>query len=192
MNSIEIHLILNHIPILGVAFVSFYLLIATIFKNLFMQKISLWILLGVALMTIVVYLSGLHAETPVESLPNTSKALLQLHEKVARISSLTIWAIAGITFLGLIFLRGKAQLFQYLARGILAMTLLSTALFILTGYLGGQITHSEIRSTLAVGLPTRSITLGIVAIMLMIVIAMIVPLVLHRNQFFEKGQNKTF
>ena len=192
MNSIEIHLILNHIPILGVAFVSLYLLIATIFKNTFMQKVSLWILLGVALVTIAVYLSGLRSETPVESLPNASKAMLQLHEKVARISSLTIWAIAGITFLGLTFLRGKEQLFQYFVRGILAMTLLSTALFILTGYLGGQITHSEIRSTLAVGLPTRSITLGVVAIMLVIIIAMIVPLILHRNQFFEKGQNKTF
>ena len=192
MNSIEIHLILNHIPILGVAFVSLYLMIATIVKNTFMQKVSLWILLSVALVTIIVYLSGLRAETPVESLPNASKALLQLHEKVARISSLTIWAIAGITLLGLTFLRGKEQLFQYFVRGILAMTLLSTALFILTGYLGGQVTHSEIRSTLAVGLSTRSITLGVVAIMLVIVMAMIVPLVLYRNQFFEKGQNKTF
>ncbi len=191
MNSIEIHLILNHIPILGVAFVSLYLVIATIVKNTFMQKVSLWILLGVALVTIIVYLSGLRAETLVESLPNASKALLQLHEKVARISSLTIWAIAGITLLGLTFLRSKEQLFQYFVRGILAMTLLSTSLFILTGYLGGQVTHSEIRSTLAVGLSTRSITLGVVAIMLVIVIAMIVPLVLHKNQFFEKGQNKT-
>ena len=90
MNSIEIHLILNHIPILGVAFVSLYLMIATIVKNTFMQKVSLWILLSVALVTIIVYLSGLRAETLVESLPNPSKALLQLHEKVARISSLTI------------------------------------------------------------------------------------------------------
>jgi YVTN family beta-propeller protein len=192
MNSIEIHLILNHIPILGVAFVSLYLLIATIFKNTFMQKASLWILLGVALLTIAVYLSGLGAETPVESLPNVSKALLQLHEKVARISSMTIWAIGGITFLGLVFLRGKEQLFQYFVRGILAMTLLSTGLFILTAYLGGQITHSEIRSTLAEGLSTRSITLGVVAIMLVIVIAMIVPLVLHRSQLFEKVEHKTF
>src|SRR5947209_13256573 len=112
MSSIEIHLILNHIPILGVAFVSLYLLIATIFKNIFMQKVSLWILLGVALVTIGVYLSGLRAEAPIENLPNVSKALLQLHEKVARISSLTIWAIAGITFLGLVLLRGKEQVFQ--------------------------------------------------------------------------------
>jgi YVTN family beta-propeller protein len=192
MNSIEIHLILNHIPILGVAFVSLYLLIATIFKNTFMQKASLWILLGVALVTIAVYLSGLGAETPVESLPNVSKALLQLHEKVARISSMTIWAIGGITFLGLVFLRGKEQLFKYFVRGILAMTLLSTGLFVLTGYLGGQITHSEVRSTLAVGLSTRTITVGVVAIMLVIVIAMIVPLVLHRSQLFEKGENKPF
>jgi YVTN family beta-propeller protein len=190
MNIIEIHLILNHIPILGVAFVSVYLLIAIIFKNTFMQKVSLWILLCVALLTIAVYLSGLGAETPVKSLPNVSKAYLQLHEKVARISSMTIWAIGGITLLGLVLLRGREQLFKYLVRGILVMTLLSTGLFILTGYLGGQITHSEIRSTLAEGLSTRSITLGVVAIMLVIVIAIIVPLLLQR-QLFTKTENKT-
>ncbi|HJT56878.1 MAG TPA: YncE family protein [Ktedonobacteraceae bacterium] len=37
MSSIEIHLILNHIPILGVAFVGLYLMITTIFNNIFMQ-----------------------------------------------------------------------------------------------------------------------------------------------------------
>ena len=156
-----------------------------------MQKISLWILLGVALMTIGVYLSGLRAEVPVESLPNASKALLQLHEKVARISSLTIWAIAGITLLGLTFLRGKEQLFQNFVRGILAMTLLSTGLFILTGYLGGQIAHPEFRSTVGEGLSTRYITLGVVAIMLVIVITMIVPLLLHRSQLVESERQRS-
>src|SRR5215472_9270478 len=190
MNIIEIHLILNHIPILGVAFVSLYLLIATIFKNAFMQKVSLWLLLWVALLTIAVYLSGLGAETPVKSLPKVSNAYLQLHEKVARIASVTIWAIGGITLFGLVFLRRKEHLFKYFVRGILAMTLLSTGLFVLTGYLGGQITHSEIRSTPVEGLSTRSITLGVVAIMLVIVIAMIMPLFLHRNQLFKKAENK--
>jgi DNA-binding beta-propeller fold protein YncE len=188
MYIIEMHLILNHVPILGVAFVSVYLLIATIFKNTFMQKVSLWILLCVALLTITVYFSGLGAETPVKTLPNVSKAYLQLHEKVARIASMTIWAIGGITLLGLVLLRGREQLFKYLVRGILAMTLLSTGLFILTGYLGGQITHSEIRSPLAKGLSTRSITLGVVAIMLVIVVAMIVPVLLHRRELFKKTE----
>jgi YVTN family beta-propeller protein len=191
MNIIEIHLILNHIPIIGVAFVSLYLLIATIFKNTFMQKVSLWILLCVALLTIAVYLSGLGAETPVKSLPNVSKSYLQLHEKVARIASMTIWAIGGITLLGLISLRGKEQLFKYFVRGILAMTLLSTGLFILTGYLGGQITHSEIRSSTAEELSTRSLTLGVVAIMLVIVIAMIVPLLLRRSQLMESERQRS-
>src|SRR5262249_26470063 len=37
---------------------------------------------------------------------------------------------------------------------------------------------------------TRSITLGVVAIMFVIVIAMIMPLFLHRNQLFKKAENK--
>lgn len=186
LNIIEIHLILNHIPIIGVAVVSAYLLIAIIFKNTFMQKVSLWFLLCLAVVTIGVYLSGLGAETPVKSLPGVSNFYLQLHEKVARIAAMTIWAIGGITFLGLLFLRNRELLFKYFVRGVFAMTLLSNALFILTGYLGGQITHAEIRSTLGEGISTRAISLGVIAIMAVILIAMIVPLFLHRNQIFKK------
>lgn len=189
MNSIEIHLILNHIPILGIAFISLYLLIALCFKQLFIQKVSLWLLVGLAVLTVAVYLSGLGAEEPAKAVPGVSIAYLQLHEKVARLATLTVCFIGGMTLLGLILLSKRVQLFTYFVRGIFAMTLLSTALFILTGYLGGQITHTEIRSSLAQGLSTRTITLGIIATMTVIVIAMIVPLLLHKDQLFKKAEH---
>lgn len=191
MSIIEIHLILNHIPIIGVALVGVYLFIGIIFKNIFMQKVSLWLLLSLALVTVAVYFSGLGAEAPAKSLPNVSSTYLQLHEKVARIATITIVLIGGIILLGLVLLKNRDQLFTYFVRGVFAMTLLSTGLFILTGYLGGQITHSEIRSTLAEGISTRAITLGVIAIMAVIVIALVVPLLLHRNQVFKKAEQDT-
>ena len=190
LSSIEIHLILNHVPIIGMAFISLYLFIALCFRQLFMQKVSLWLLVGLAVLTVAVYLSGLGAEEPAKAVPGVSIAYLQLHEKVARLATLTVCFIGGITLLGLVLLRKRVRLFTYFARGIFAMTLLGTALFILTGYLGGQITHTEIRSSLAQGLSTRTITLGIIAMMTVIVIAMIVPVLLHRDQLFKKAEHE--
>ena len=120
-------------------------------KNTFLQKVSLYFLIAFAIISIAVYVSGLGSEDLVKTLPGVSKSYLQLHEKVARISSLTVWFVGGLTVLGLAFLRGREQLFSYFVRGIFAMSLLCTGLFVLTGYLGGQITHAEIRSTLAQG-----------------------------------------
>src|SRR5512135_2536401 len=103
MNIIEIHLILNHIPMIGVAFVSAELLIGLVWKNTFLQKVSLYFLIAFAIISIAVYVSGLGSEDLVKTLPGVSKTYLQLHEKVARISSLSVWFVGGLTVLGLIF-----------------------------------------------------------------------------------------
>ncbi|MFL5660140.1 MAG: hypothetical protein ACJ8BW_02180 [Ktedonobacteraceae bacterium] len=105
---------------------------------------------------------------------------------MARIATVTTCAIGGIAFLSVVVLRNRDELFKYFIRGIFAMTLLSTALFTLTGYLGGQIRHTEISSTLAEGLPTRTITIGVTGIMMVIVIIMIVPLYLNKDKIFKK------
>jgi DNA-binding beta-propeller fold protein YncE len=184
MNIIEIHLILNHIPIIGVAFVSTELLIGLVWKNTFLQKVSLYFLIAFAIISIAVYVSGLGSEDLVKTLPGVSKAYLQLHEKVARISSLTVWFVGGLTILGLACLRGRAELFRYFVRGIFAMSLLCTGLFVLTGYLGGQITHAEIRSALAQGLSTRTLSIGVVVVMAVVLLAMLLPLFLNRDKLF--------
>lgn len=187
MSIIEIHLILNHIPIIGVAFVSAELLIGLVWKNTFLQKVSLYFLIAFAIISIAVYFSGLGSEDLVKALPGVSNVYLQLHEKVARISSVTVWFIGGLTVLGLVFLREREELFKYFVRGVFAMSLLSTGLFVLTGYLGGQITHEEIRSTLAEGLSTRALSIGVVGVMAVILLTMLLPLFFNRDKIFKKA-----
>jgi DNA-binding beta-propeller fold protein YncE len=187
MNIIELHLIMNHIPIIGMAFVSVELLIGLVLKNMFLQKVALYFLIAFAVIGVAAYFSGLGSEDLVKNLPGVSKAYLQLHEKVARISSFTVWFIGGLTFLGLVFLRGRDELFKYFVRGIFTMSLLSTGLFVLTGYLGGQITHAEIRTTLAERLSTRTLSIGVVGIMAVILLAMSIPLLFNRHKIFKNA-----
>src|SRR6266567_7453446 len=104
MNPIylDIHLIVNHIPILGVAFVALLLLIALFFKNTFMQKVSLWFLVGCAVFAAVALLSGKEADHLIKSVPDISPAYLHAHEQIADLSTYTVWFTGGLALIGLL------------------------------------------------------------------------------------------
>ena len=54
----HLHLILNHIPIIGTGFVAVMLFIAIAYRNFFMEKVSLLFLVAIALTTAIVFKTG--------------------------------------------------------------------------------------------------------------------------------------
>src|SRR5690242_1887166 len=162
MNPIylDIHLVVNHVPIIGVAFVALLLLIALIARNIFTQKVALWLMAVCALVALIALLSGKEADHLIKSVADISPQYLHEHESIAELSSYTVFLTGGLALLGVLF--GKRPvLFRAVVFGVFALSLLCTGLFILTGYLGGQIRHSEIRTDLALHLPIRAIQLGV-------------------------------
>jgi len=65
----HVHLIINHFPIIGSVFVLVLFIVALVFKNGFLQKLSLWFLAVIALSTSVAYVSGERTEHAVQGLP---------------------------------------------------------------------------------------------------------------------------
>src|SRR5436305_8331886 len=102
----HVHLIMNHFPILGSIFVLILFIIALVFKNGFLQKLSLWFLVGVALATAIAYVSGEKGEGAVQGLPQVSDTMIALHKQVAKYG-LVIMFIAGVIALGGIILYSK-------------------------------------------------------------------------------------
>src|SRR5712691_11315179 len=172
MNYLDIHLIVNHISIVGVAFITLLLLIAMVSRNIFTQKVALWLMVGCALAALVALLSGKQADHLVKNVADVSKQYLHEHEDVAELSSYTIFLTGGLALLGLLFSK-RQVLFRAIVYGVLALGVLCSALFVLTGYLGGQLRHPEIRSDLALHLPLRAIQLSVVGLVILIVLAMI-------------------
>jgi uncharacterized membrane protein len=150
----HIHLLMNHLPILGPIFVLILFIIALVFKNGFLQKLSLWFLMGVALSTAIVYVSGEKTDSAVRDLPQVADTMITLHKQAAKYG-LIIMFIAGVISLGGIILYSKRPVLPvYLRISVLVVLLVSVVVLIYVGFLGGQIMHPEIRSLIAV--PTAS------------------------------------
>ena len=148
-NEAHVHLILNHVPIVGVAFVSILLIIGMIFRNTFTQKVSLLFLVLIAAVTAVVYLTGDGAADAVRGLPGVTNALIRTHEDMARFALVTTGFLGFLAFIGLILYRKRDKLPALFMTGVLLISLGTTGLFIWTGLLGGEIRHTEIRASVS-------------------------------------------
>ena len=145
MNMAHVHLWLTHVPILGSIFLAVLFLVALAYRNVFTQKVSLWFLGGMALLTIPTFFSGEAAEESVEDLPGVSEAMIHLHEFVSRFG-LGLMCVTGvIALVGVVLFRNRPTLPRVLVALILALLLVNVALFASIGFLGGQIHHQEIR-----------------------------------------------
>jgi len=131
MNATQIHLALNHIPVLLSITGGLILLFGLIKKNTPVMRTALILLVAAALFTLPVYLTGEGTEEAVEKLPGVSENIIERHEDMALLS------------LALIFLTG------FIAIVSLVIAFVSFGTFAQTAHLGGQIRHTELRSSVS-------------------------------------------
>lgn len=146
MNQAHLHLLLNHIPIVGTIFCLLLLLIALLRKSDELKRVSLGGLVLVSLLTIPAYLTGEPAEKVVEHLPGVSEALIEPHEKAAFIAFLVLLVTGAVSLIGLIWSRRRTVLPGAVVTVALLLTAVTAGLMAYTANLGGQIRHTEIRA----------------------------------------------
>ena len=95
MNSAHLHLLLNHIPILGSAFALVLLGWGLLRRSEPIARVGLATLVLAALFAIPTYLTGGAAEHLVEDLPGISEAAIHPHEDAALISSYALGALGA-------------------------------------------------------------------------------------------------
>ena len=86
MAGTYLHLILNHIPVIGIYFGLLLLVIGLLKKNNFIKYLSLWLLLFIAIIAIPTYFSGEAAEHVVEKMPLVSEETMEKHEWAGQLS----------------------------------------------------------------------------------------------------------
>jgi uncharacterized membrane protein len=150
----HLHLVLNHVPVIATFIGLLLLLVAFVRKSEELKKVTLALLVLIALVTIPVYLTGEPAEEMIENIPGTSEATIERHENAALFSLIAV-EVTGITALaGLLIFGRKKGLGNLLAIVTLALSLISGGLLAWTANLGGQIRHTEITS--GVGSPSET------------------------------------
>jgi uncharacterized membrane protein len=145
MSAAHFHLMLNHIPLLGLVFGAALLAYGLWRGAEDVQKASLGLLAVAGLSAIAVYLTGEPAEEIVEGLAGVSHDAIEAHEEwgwYALIAGIATGAVALGTLL-------VGWMRERLGRGAVVLTLvlalLSSGLIGYTANLGGKISHPELR-----------------------------------------------
>jgi uncharacterized membrane protein len=145
MSAAHLHLMLNHIPLLGLVFGAALLAYGLWRGAEDVQKASLGLLAVAGLSAIAVYLTGEPAEEVVEGLAGVSHDAIEAHEEWG-LYALVAGIATGALALGALLL-GWVR--ERLGRGAVVLTLvlalLASGLIGYTANLGGKISHPELR-----------------------------------------------
>ncbi len=145
MDFAHLHLMLNHVPVLGVIFALLMGLGGVVFRSNPVIRLALGILVFSAIVAVPVYLTGEPAEEIVEKLPGVTGAITEQHESAAMLS-LILAGISGLFALLTMIFGRVSKVPGFLVTATMLVTLLTTTSMIRTANLGGQIRHTEIRS----------------------------------------------
>ncbi|MGE3726169.1 MAG: hypothetical protein AB7I41_11505 [Candidatus Sericytochromatia bacterium] len=146
MDSVQIHLLLNHAPIMGSLLATALLAWGLLRKNEEVVRVSLYILVGSALAALPVYFSGEGAEEAVEHLPGVVENLIEDHEHLAKVAIMIMEGLGLAALGGIFFSFRKVTLPLWYAGLLLTLGLINGGVMAQTAHLGGLIRHSEIRS----------------------------------------------
>jgi hypothetical protein len=145
MNAPHLHLLLNHIPVLGTLFGAGLLGFAQWRKNEALRKAALVVFVLGAILTVPVYLTGEPAEDAIMSLPGISETLIDAHEGAAKFAFVGI-LLLGVASLGTLAGSSRAKLLpSWWSNALLVASLVVAGLMAWTANLGGQVHHPEIR-----------------------------------------------
>lgn len=144
MDAAHLHLVLNHVPVLGTIFGLLLLLFGLMRREVVLVKTSLVVFVVSGVAAGAAYLTGEPAEEFVEHLAGVSAAAVESHEN-AGFYALISAGVLGLFALGGLFFFNK-RLPRPFAVTVVILALAVGGMMAWTANLGGQIRHSEIRS----------------------------------------------
>lgn len=147
MNQTHLHLLVNHVGIIGSIFGGLVLIYGLWVKSSHTSIAGYWILIVSSIGAIATYATGEPAEETVESIPGISDTAIEAHEEFA---SIALVALAMLGIVSLVALYATIKKLSWAGKAGWAVAFISIVSFILiarTGYLGGQIRHTEINSS---------------------------------------------
>jgi len=143
MNVVHLHLLMNHLPVLGSLF-GLMLFAGTMYRKAVSLRFALWFAVGLGAAAIAVYLTGEPAADSVEKLVGITEQSIERHEEMAELATIGAGILAALALTALLVFRRK-EIPRWVGAAGLVGTVLLSATMGWTANLGGQIRHSEIR-----------------------------------------------
>jgi uncharacterized membrane protein len=148
MSQTHIHLLITHLPIFGLLIGAFVLIHGIWNKSNTTLTAAYNVFIVCAITAGIAYDTGEGAEESVEHIPGIAKNIIEEHSESALLSLIGL-IIIGVMAIIAIFVTMKMPAFTKLMSLIMLFgALIGFALIGRTGYLGGQIRHTEISKNL--------------------------------------------
>ncbi len=144
MNQIHIHLLITHLPIIG-SFMGGLVLAHGLWTRSDQTKIAAYnVFILSSIGAVIAYLTGEGAEEGVENLPGVIESTIKTHEEFALYAYIALIALGLASLVGLFLTIKNSPYTRKSAVLILLLSIIGFGLVARTGYLGGQIRHTEI------------------------------------------------
>jgi hypothetical protein len=144
MGLAHLHLILNHVPVIGTVVALGVLLLALIRRSPDLRRAALEIFVVIGLLTLPVYLSGVGAQREIADLPGVAIAAMRAHHDAALLGAIFMLFTGVAAWIGLWQTRRLTRPTPGVFGAVLLLAVVTLALIGLAANLGGQIRHPEV------------------------------------------------
>ena len=143
MNPAHIHLLLNHIPVIGFGIGLALFVVAFLLKQSDLHRVCLVIFFLAAAVTIATYVSGSDARQKLKEQPDISDPLMAAHEDAALIAFVFMEITGFLSWISLWIWDRPARFARWNTGVILISAALTFVLMARASYMGGAIRHPE-------------------------------------------------
>lgn len=143
MDPQQLHLLVNHVPVIGAFWILLVLLAALGRPGPTLSRVALGLTVLLSLSTVVAHWTGEPAEEKVEHLPGVVESAIEDHEEAAE-KALVAAVVTGVAALaGLVLTRGRPDSRWPLVPSVVLVALCAL-LLTLTAHQGGKIHRPEL------------------------------------------------
>lgn len=147
MNTAHWHLLLNHLPVIGIVIGTLILIAGFLFRNGIIKKTALGVFVFAALFAIPAYLTGEGAEETVEKMPGVTEAAIENHEDLGKLFLIVASTLGLLSLLTFVADLGKARMTRGMYILVLLVAIITGVFVKQLGTSGGEIRHTEIRTS---------------------------------------------
>lgn len=138
------HLLTNHIPVLGMVFGFIILMWGIISRKKEIKMVAYFLLLAASLGGLIAFNTGEAAEDVAEKVEGVSKTVIHDHEEAGETAIYLIVGVGILSLLGFYTEVKNKKIAPAVAIVVLIAAIIAFILTARTSYLGGKIRHTEI------------------------------------------------
>lgn len=147
MNAPHLHLMVNHLPVLGTLFGAALLIAALALRDQAFQKLALAYFVLLALGGIVVYWSGDQAADRIRLLPGVAVPAIDRHAEAGEQAFIGLSVLGAVSLVLLFVFRPPLHLPRAAGIAVVLLALAVVGLAARAAWIGGHIRHPELWSS---------------------------------------------